>query len=108
MADRAAYIEPIVAQIVEAVGPVRVVLFGSHARGNAGPDSDVDLLVVISDDQDRRAIMNRLYSMPSKELDLCPVDFIVATESHYEQYRDQIGTIFPTITREGRELYAAA
>ena len=36
-----------VRRIVERFHPDRVILFGSHARGTAGPDSDVDLLVVM-------------------------------------------------------------
>lgn len=41
-------------QIVAAYDPYRVILFGSQARGDAGPDSDVDLLVVFDDKVDRR------------------------------------------------------
>lgn len=37
----------VVRQIAERFDPERVILFGSHARGDAGPDSDVDLLVVM-------------------------------------------------------------
>jgi uncharacterized protein len=40
-------IEQMVRRIVEQFHPERVILFGSHARGDAGPDSDVDLLVVM-------------------------------------------------------------
>ena len=36
--------------VVAYFDPVRVILFGSHARGEAGPDSDYDLLVVLDDD----------------------------------------------------------
>jgi predicted nucleotidyltransferase len=41
-------IDTMVRRIVKRFGPERIVLFGSHARGDAGPDSDVDLLVVMS------------------------------------------------------------
>ena len=106
--DRTVFIAPIVAQVVSAVSPVRVVLFGSYARGDARPDSDVDLLVVMPDGADRRAITRQLYALPSKELDACPVDFIVTTETLFEQKRRRIGSIYPSIAREGREVYAAA
>lgn len=36
--------------VVAYFNPRRVILFGSHARGDAGPDSDIDLLVVVDDD----------------------------------------------------------
>ena len=46
----------VVRRLVEAYEPERVYLFGSHARGDAGPDSDYDLLLVVPDDAapDRR------------------------------------------------------
>jgi len=56
-------------EVIEAAGqtlaavaadPVKIVLFGSHVRGDAGPDSDFDFLVVERDPQDRHAEMVRL------------------------------------------------
>ncbi len=44
-----ATIEVLVRHIVEAVRPRRIVLFGSAARGQMGPESDLDLLVVMPD-----------------------------------------------------------
>jgi hypothetical protein len=43
----AAYIHRMVKRIVKKFHPQQIILFGSHARGEAGPDSDVDLLVVL-------------------------------------------------------------
>jgi hypothetical protein len=40
----------VVRRLVEAYQPERIYLFGSVARGDAGPDSDYDLLVVVPDD----------------------------------------------------------
>ncbi len=42
-----AEIRELAARIASAFDPDRVILFGSHARGDAGPDSDVDLLVIL-------------------------------------------------------------
>lgn len=104
---RAELIDPIVAQVVAAVQPMQVMLFGSHARGDAREDSDVDLLIVIADGADRREVARTLYTLPSKELGLCPVDFIVVTASEFARRQHRIGSIYPSIAREGRELYAA-
>src|SRR5260370_11963824 len=41
-------IDRMVKRIVKKFRPEKIILFGSHARGDAGPDSDVDLLVVMS------------------------------------------------------------
>jgi predicted nucleotidyltransferase len=42
-----AEIKDVAAQIVREFDPEKIILFGSHARGTAGPDSDVDLLIII-------------------------------------------------------------
>ena len=47
-------IEEMVQRIVERFHPEKIILFGSHARGTAGPDSDVDLLVVMPVQGSRR------------------------------------------------------
>ena len=47
-------IEEMVRRIVERFHPEKIILFGSHARGTAGPDSDVDLLVVMPVQGSRR------------------------------------------------------
>jgi len=40
-------IKELVEQIAERFDPERIVLFGSYAYGNPGPDSDVDLLIIM-------------------------------------------------------------
>ena len=47
-------IEEMVHRIVKGFAPEKIILFGSHARGTAGPDSDVDLLVVIHQNGSKR------------------------------------------------------
>ena len=46
--------------LAEAASPARIVLFGSHARGDAGEDSDIDLLVIEPEVEDRTREMVRL------------------------------------------------
>lgn len=53
MADTEAVLDEIVRRVVEAVHPDKIILFGSHARGDAGPDSDLDLLVVTPSEEPR-------------------------------------------------------
>lgn len=84
--------------------PERIILFGSHARGDAGPDSDVDLLVV----------MPVKGSKLDKEVEIrmalrhirVPKDIIVTTPQDYEWRKEIVGTIERPATREGRVLYA--
>lgn len=61
MMDTEGAIQEMVRRIVEAVHPDKIILFGSHARGEAGPDSDVDLLVVAPSTEDRARRLRPLY-----------------------------------------------
>ena len=96
----------IVQRIVDVLHPLRIILFGSAARGEAGQDSDIDLLVVMPDGTPRLATAEklhmRMFGIPAA------VDFLVATPSDLERNRDNIGLVYRTILKEGRELYAAA
>jgi len=103
--NRAELIREAVAAIVEAVAPYRVVLFGSHVRGEAGPDSDLDFLVVMAPGTHRRdaarAIYRRLASFGHA------VDVVVITTDDVALYGNSPGLIISTALAEGRELYAA-
>ena len=101
-----ARIAEMVRRIVERFDPERVVLFGSHALGTAGPDSDVDLLVVmrVQGSKRRKAV----------EVDLAladipmPKDVILVTPEEVERYRDVVGTIVYPALRDGKVLYERA
>jgi predicted nucleotidyltransferase len=54
-------LEQIIQRIVEVAQPERVILFGSAARGDMGPHSDVDLLVVKSGEFDQSRLMEDIY-----------------------------------------------
>jgi predicted nucleotidyltransferase len=100
-----AVIDDLVRQIVEAVHPLRIILFGSAARGEMGPDSDVDILVVMPEGTHRRFTAQRLYG-EIRRLGI-PFDVLVATPGDLEKHRNNIGLIYRTILQEGREIYAA-
>jgi len=95
----------LVEQIVSLIRPIQIVLFGSLAREEGSPDSDIDLMVVVPDGSRRRAIAQQLYR------DIRNVrtafDLVVATPSDLEKHRDNIGLIYRNILKEGKELYAA-
>ena len=101
-AERA--ITEMVRRIVERFDPERIILFGSHARGAAGPNSDVDLLVVMPVEGSKR----------EKQLEIrkalrgirAPIDIAVSTPEEFEWRREIVGTIeYPAVT-EGKLLYA--
>ncbi len=95
----------LVQQVVYIARPLKIILFGSAARGEAGPESDVDLLVVMPDGTHRRHAAQRLYR-GIRHVGI-PFDLLVATPSDLEKHRENNGLIYPVILREGIEVYAA-
>lgn len=93
-------------RIVERFDPDMVILFGSYARGDAGPDSDLDLLVVMPFTGSRRAKAVEI-GVALHDIRL-PKDVIVTTPEEFEWRKDTIGTIEHPAWREGRLLYARA
>ena len=95
----------LVHRIVTSVHPLRVILFGSAARGEMGADSDIDVLVVMPDGTHRRhtaeLLHRQFFGIPFG------IDVVVATPADLEKYRHSVGLIYHTILEEGRELYAA-
>jgi predicted nucleotidyltransferase len=97
-------LQDIVRRVVETAKPQKIILFGSAARGEMGPDSDLDLLVITACDHRRntaRKIRRRLIGID------VPIDIIVATPEDIERYKDMIGLIYRPALREGKVLYAA-
>src|SRR5713101_5948648 len=97
-------IQKMVRRIVRQFHPETIILFGSHARGDAGPDSDVDLLVVMPIEgslvEKRLEIRQALHDI------LVPLDVIVTTPEDFAWRKDVVGTIEWPATREGKVLYA--
>jgi predicted nucleotidyltransferase len=95
----------LVSRILRAVQPVQIILFGSVARGESRPCSDIDVLVIVKDGVHRRKSAQLIYRQLIGFG--IPVDVVVATVSDVEHYRDSPGLVYREAIREGRELYAA-
>jgi len=97
-------IREMVDRIVRQFKPERVILFGSRARGEGAPDSDVDLLVVMQVRGSRRrarlAIRRALHDIR------VPKDIVVTTPEDFEWRKEIAGTIERPAAREGEVLYA--
>ena len=93
--------------MVRVFDPVEVYLFGSHARGDAHEDSDIDLFVVVDDDQVGRHEPGRALGAARGGY-LGPVDFLVTTRSIHEARREVVGTLDEIVVGEGRRIYARA
>jgi predicted nucleotidyltransferase len=102
-ASAATLIEHMTRRVVRRFRPERVILFGSHARGEAGPDSDIDLLVVLpiegSKREKRIQIRLALHGLHAA------ADVIVSTPEEFAWRKDIVGTVEYPAAHEGKVLY---
>ena len=94
----------IVQRLVEEFHPERIILFGSHAWGTPSPDSDVDLLVVVSASQLPPAQRAMRAHRALRGLGI-PKDVLVRTREEIERYRLVPASLEAEIFERGRPLY---
>jgi predicted nucleotidyltransferase len=82
----------------------RVILFGSHARGEAGDQSDLDFLVIERSVED--AIEESVRLDKTLRGMLVPADIVVVSEESVREWRNVYGTMINAALDEGRELAA--
>ncbi len=99
-------LDEIVRRTVEAVQPLRIILFGSAARSAMGPDSDLDLLVVVRDGVHRRKTAQTIYKS-LRGLGFAK-DVVVVTENDIEQFGNNPSLIIYPALNQGRDIYHAA
>jgi predicted nucleotidyltransferase len=92
-------------RLAEAAPNAKVILFGSRARGEGRPDSDLDLLVIEPGLKSRRAEFVRLREALGAIG--VPVDLIVVSAEHVEEWGAVQGTMVNQALRDGRILAGA-
>jgi len=97
-------LEEIVRRLGEAYEPERIYLFGSRGRGDFGPHSDYDLLVIVPDDVPAERRLNRLASEPLRDL-RAATSILVACSSYFEARRYLKASLPGTVLREGKLVY---
>ncbi len=99
-------LDEVIHRIVDTFHPRKVILFGSHAAGIPGINSDLDLLIVMDVEGSTRQKANEIdLLMADRKI---PMDFIVLTPEQYERQKNIIGTIVRQAEKEGRVLYERA
>ena len=95
-----------VKRLVAAYRPERIYLFGSTARGDAGPDSDFDLLVIVPDDATEERRRSRLAYTALHGTGIA-ADVLVCTRRYFEERLHLRASMPATVVREGKLLHAA-
>jgi len=97
------FLEQVTRTIVEHFHPRRIVLFGSYARAEARPDSDLDLFIE----------METSHRPPERAIEVSavfglrpwPLDLVIYTPEEVRRLRHVPGSLLATIEREGKVLY---
>jgi predicted nucleotidyltransferase len=93
-------------RIVPKFHPQRIILFGSYAEGRPGPDSDLDLLIVMEVEGSTRQKANEIDMLLADRS--VPMDVIVLTPEQYERQKNIAGSIARQVEREGKVIYEHA
>jgi predicted nucleotidyltransferase len=98
-------LQKIIRRIVEVAEPEKIIMFGSAARGEMGPNSDVDLLVIKSGKFHRGHLTEKIYMNMHGVGEA--VDIIVVTPEDVERYKDCFALVIYPALREGKVVYGA-
>jgi predicted nucleotidyltransferase len=102
-------LQEMTALIVREANPLKIILFGSHARGTARADSDLDFLIVedgpFDAQRSRRGEITRLSNILFDYF--IPMDFLVFTPQEIDKWKDAKNHVIAHALREGRTLYEA-
>jgi len=96
-------VDRIIPIIVQEINPEKIILFGSRARGEAGKDSDVDLLIVYDGELSKREVklkIHRLFSQRDFSMDI-----FVLNSGEFERQKNIVSTVGRVAAREGVVCY---
>ena len=106
MIDTNQLIADAIQRIVAGFQPDRIILFGSHVRGDATFDSDVDLMVIMQVEGSVRKKTNEIDLALSDRT--IPLDLIVLTPEMFQQQKTAPGGIVRQAIAEGKVVYEHA
>jgi predicted nucleotidyltransferase len=95
-------LDEIIRRIVKVAEPQKIILFGSAAQGDMGPDSDVDLLIV-KEGADALDLMARIYRTLHGVG--APVDAFVVAPGDVERYKESHSLVIKPAVQDGMVVY---
>ena len=96
----------VVRRLVAVYKPESIYLFGSTARGDAGPDSDYDLMIIVPDDAPQEHQRGRLAYLALRGTGTA-ADILVWPQGAFQRQLHLKASLPSTVVREGKLLYAA-
>lgn len=104
--DRQLEVDNLLECLIEGLEPERIIIFGSHARGDAGPDSDIDILII--KDSEERPALRRKNALQLIKDSRIPKDIVVLTPEEYKDSKEVAGTIAFEAHHFGKVVYVRA
>jgi len=95
-------LKEIIQEVVEAVVPDKIILFGSRAKGEQTKESDYDICVIKRGVFHKRKVAQRIYLKLDVDV---PVDVIVETPERFNELKDNPFLIYREIAKHGRVVY---
>ncbi len=92
-------VERVVQLIVEKIHPRQVFLFGSRAKGDARPDSDIDLLLIYDGPSFKRDVQRQAHRL--FEDDYVPLDIFVLPSAEMDNLRPGANTLAQEVAETG-------
>jgi uncharacterized protein len=102
-----ATMQEIVRRLVAEFQPEAVILFGSHAWGAPTDDSDLDLLVIVTESDEKPPARDTRAYRAMRGI-RCPMDILVQTRDEVEEYRGLVASLYHRILSEGKVLHGYA
>lgn len=100
-------IEEVKRRLVEVYDPIAIYIFGSYAWGSPTEESDLDLLVVV-DNSDEKSYKRPVVGYRAlRGLDISK-DLIIKTKDEFESSASNVTTLIYKIKRDGKLIYARA
>ena len=100
-------VQAAVRRIAEASNPISVILFGSYTRGQIGPNSDLDILVVVDDSVENCRQESVRIRKALKGISM-PMDIIVVRRRDSDKFAAAPGLIYALALKEGKVVYEKA
>jgi predicted nucleotidyltransferase len=97
-------LEQITQKLVATLNPEQIILFGSHAYGEPNEDSDIDLLVIVSQSNEPRYRRSRLAYRALRGIGV-PTDVIIMTQEEVKKKVNVRSSLISRVIHDGRVLY---